>query len=130
MAISSPAPAVDRSLRAWLTWAARLKDVQLDPGAGEVRQAGSYPVGLLPAATDHDARPGGPDVHSHLVPDPLDLYPGDAGRLHAAVQHLPDRGILDDYPAGLGVLLACLGHPGPDLPLERAVVSHDSSSRR
>src|SRR5947209_4377358 len=30
----------------------------------------------------------------------------------------------DYHPAGRGVLLPSLGHPGPDLLLERAVVSH------
>jgi len=33
----------------------------------------------------------------------------------------------DDHPAGDGVLLPGLGHPGPDLLLERAVVSHAMS---
>ena len=33
----------------------------------------------------------------------------------------------DDHPAGGGVILPGLGHPGPDLLLERAVVSHAMS---
>ena len=78
---------LSRWLRAWLTRAAHLKDVQLDPGAGELGQAGSYPVGLLAVAADHRAGPGGPDVHPHLVPGPLDLDPGDAGKPYAGLQN-------------------------------------------
>jgi hypothetical protein len=59
-----------------------------------------------------------------------------AGQLqvHVRIQVHPQRhGRLaritpgDDHPAGGGVLLPGLGHPGPDLLLERAVVSHAMS---
>ena len=55
-------------------------------------------------------------------------------QVHVRIQEHPQRhrplaGITpgDNHPAGDGVVLPGRGHPGPDLLLERAVVSHAMS---
>ncbi len=57
------------------------------------------------------------------------------GQVHVGIQVHPQRHRRlarvtpgDDHPAGGGVVFPGLGHPGPDLLLERAVVSHAMSS--
>src|ERR1039458_5527075 len=71
-----------------------LEDVQLDLLAGELLQITADPVGLGAAAADDDAGPGGVDVNPDPVPGALDLHLGDAGPLHAALQHPADGDIL------------------------------------
>jgi hypothetical protein len=64
------------------------------------------PVGFGAAAADDDARPRGVDVHPDPVPGALDLHLGDAGPLHAALQHPPDGHIFRDV-----VLVQLVGIP-------------------
>src|SRR5580693_6363376 len=71
-----------------------LEDVQLDLLGGQLLEIAADAVGLGAAAADDDAGPGRVDVHPDPVPGPLDLDLGDAGPLHAALQHSPDRHIL------------------------------------
>src|SRR6266513_1021900 len=71
-----------------------LEDVQLDLLAGQLLQVAADAVGLSAAPPDHDAGPGRVDVHPYTVPGPLDLDLGDAGPLHAALQHAADGHVL------------------------------------
>src|ERR1700733_14061279 len=73
-----------------------LEDVQLDLLAGELLEVGPDAVGLGATAADDDARARRVDVHPHAVPGPLDLDLGDAGPLHAALQHATDRDVFLD----------------------------------
>src|SRR4051794_14040646 len=73
-----------------------LEDVQLDLLAGELLELATQAVGLGAAATDHDARAGGVDVHAHAVTGALDLDLGDTGPLHALGEQLADRDVLAD----------------------------------
>src|SRR4249920_1635652 len=73
-----------------------LEDVQLDLLGGQLLQVTANAVRLGAAAADDDTGPGGVDVHPYPVPGPLDLDLGDAGPLHAALQHAPDRHVLGD----------------------------------
>src|SRR5690606_34228610 len=79
-----------------------LEDVQLHLLAGELLELAADAVGLRAAPADHDARPGGVDVHPHPVAGALDLDLRDAGPLHALGEHAADGDILLDV---LGVLL-------------------------
>src|SRR5580700_791115 len=71
-----------------------LEDVQLDLLGGQLLEVTTDAVSFSTAPPDDDAGPGGVDVHPYPVPGPLDLHLGDAGPLHAALQHSPDRHIL------------------------------------
>ncbi len=83
-----------------------LKDVELNLLAGELLQLAPDPVRLGAAATDHDARTGGVDVHPNPVPGALDLNLGDAGPLHALGHQATDGDVFLDV---LGVVL--VGEP-------------------
>src|SRR2546430_8083977 len=83
-----------------------LEDVELDLLAGELFQVAADPVGLGAASPDDDAGPGRVDVHPDPVPGALDLHLGDAGPLHAALQHPADGHILGDV-----VLVQLVGVP-------------------
>src|SRR5580658_857761 len=71
-----------------------LEDVQLDLLGGQLLQVTADAVRFGAAAADDDTRPGGVDVHPHPVPGPLDLDLGDAGPLHATLQHAADGHVL------------------------------------
>src|SRR5262245_15836215 len=73
-----------------------LEDVELHLLAGELLEVAAQSLGLGAAPADHDARPGGVDVHSHPVAGALDLDPGDARAVHALGEHLADRHVLTD----------------------------------
>src|SRR5580693_2768250 len=73
-----------------------LEDVQLDLLAGQLLQVGPDAVRLSATATNDDARARRVDVHPHAVPGPLDLNLGDAGPLHALLQHAADRDVFLD----------------------------------
>src|SRR6202034_3378459 len=73
-----------------------LEDVELNLLAGELLQVAADPVSLRAAAADHDAGARRVDVHPHPVRGPLDLDLGDAGPLHALLQHAADRHVLGD----------------------------------
>src|SRR6266581_949222 len=83
-----------------------LEDVELDLLAGQLLQVAADPVSLGAAAADDDAGPGRVDVHPDAVPGPLDLDLGDAGPLHAALQHPADRDVFRDI-----VLVELVGIP-------------------
>jgi hypothetical protein len=78
----------------------------LDLLAGELLQVAADPVGLGAAPPDDDAGPRGVDVHPDPVPGALDLHLGDAGPLHAALQHAADRHVLGDV-----ILVQLVGVP-------------------
>src|SRR5262249_20168562 len=73
-----------------------LEDVELDLLAGELLQVAADPVGLRAAPPDDDAGPRRVNVYPDPVPGALDLHLGDAGALHAALQHPADGDILGD----------------------------------
>jgi len=79
-----------------------LKDVELHLLARKLFQLAPDPISLRTAATDHDARAGGVDVHPHPVAGALDLDLRNARPLHALGQQSTDRDVLFDV---LGVLL-------------------------
>jgi hypothetical protein len=92
---------------------------RLDPGHLDV--AGQQPVRHVPLALLISGRVGPGRLAGQL-------------QVHVRIQVHPQRhrrlaGVTpgDDHPAGGGVVLPGLGHPGPDLLLERAVVSHAMS---
>jgi len=91
------------------------------PGPGHLDVVGQQPVRHVPLALliSRGIGPG------HLVGQlqvhvGIEVYPQRHGRLARVTPG-------DDHPAGGGVILPGLGHPGPDLLLERAVVSHAMS---
>jgi hypothetical protein len=73
-----------------------LEDVQLHLLAGQLLKVAANAVGLRAAPADDDAGTGSVDVDPDPVHRPLDLYFGDAGPLHAALQQPPDRDVLGD----------------------------------
>src|SRR6185312_5410239 len=91
------------------------------PGPGHLDMGGQQPISHVPLALFISRSVG----TGHL-----------AGQLqvHVRIEEYPQRHRLraritpgDDHPAGGGVILPGLGHPGADLLLERAVVSHAMS---
>src|SRR5262249_36674275 len=64
------------------------------------------PVGLRAAPPDDDAGPRRVNVYPDPVPGALDLHLGDAGALHAALQHPADGDILGDV-----ILVQLVGIP-------------------
>src|SRR5690242_9287803 len=108
-----------------------LQDVQPYPPAGELLQLraellsrrvapDSFGFYRTEEAPRH-AGPGGADGDVYPVRGQVDLHCGEPDRpLEALLHRTADRAVLrggHDHPAGHGVLLAGLGHPGPDLPL-------------
>ena len=79
-------------------------------------------VDLGAGLADHDAGPGGVDVHPHPVPGPLDLDLGDAGPLHALGEQLADGDVLTD--ADIGAML------GFHAARRGAAVHHQETVRR
>src|SRR5690606_439680 len=73
-----------------------LEDVELNLLLGQLLKIAADAVRLGAATADDDARPGGVDVDLDTVSGPLDLDLGDAGPLHAALQHAADRDVLGD----------------------------------
>src|SRR5215467_6085392 len=78
-------------------WVLDLEYVQLDPATRELLKVAPDPVRLGAAPADDDARPCGVNPHLDLVLVlALNLDLGDAGPLHAALQHPADGDILGD----------------------------------
>src|SRR5690606_15182537 len=71
-----------------------LEDVELNLLLGQLLQVATDTVRLGATTPDHDAGPRGVDVHLHAVGGALDLHLGDAGPLHAALQHAADGDVL------------------------------------
>src|SRR6266567_340133 len=84
-----------------------LEYVQLDPAPGQLLQVAPDPVRLGAAPADDNSRPGGVDPHLDLVLVlALDLHLGNAGALHAALQHPADGNVFRDV-----VLVQLVGEP-------------------
>jgi transposase len=138
----SPGPGLLAVIVRCLLPPGRLPDVQPHPSAGQLFELAAEPVGLLAARTGHQDGPGGADTDLDPVRGPADVHRRQPDHpLYGPLHRTADRDVLRSLrlgtqllvlhdPAGHGVLLASLGHPGPDLILERAVVSHANPLRR
>src|ERR1700722_10042089 len=91
------------------------------PDPGQLEVVGQQPVRHLPLDLVTSRGEGAGCLVGQLqVHVRIQVHPQRHSRLARATPS-------DDHPAGGGVLLPGLGHPGPDLLLERTVVSHAMS---